>query len=271
MSGAVKLQAQRGRRPSLEFRPLGDLLIDESYQRSIDTGASQSLIARIARSWDWGLCQPLNVAKRDDGALYVIDGQHRLAAARMRGDIFDLPCVVVASASANEEAAAFVALNQQRRPLGKLDLFKAALKSGDGEAVLIQSALANAGMAIATSTNPDSWKPGQVVNIGGLEHCVRSHGEKVLRTALLASSVAFHGQVLRYFGTIFPGIAAGVAAHGGGHADLIAIVLGGCEQAEWRDTINRAKAEQPNLNMREAAVVAVGRAIAEALEGNDDV
>jgi len=51
------------------------------------------------------------------------------------------------------------------------------------------------------------------------------------------------------------------------HADMIATVLGGNEQTDWRDDINRAKADHPNLNMRDAAVLAVGRAIAEALEG----
>ncbi|MES2157497.1 MAG: DUF6551 family protein [Pseudomonadota bacterium] len=267
MSGAIKPRAQRGQRPSLEFRPIADLMIDATYQRSIDTGASQPLIRRIARDWDWGLCQPLNVAKREDGSLYVIDGQHRLAAARVRGDIYDLPCVVIASASPHDEAAAFVAINRQRQALSKLDLFKAALAAGESEAVVIQGALVNAGMSVAGTTNPESWKPGQVSNVGGLEHCLRQHGEKVLRTSILTASIAFHGQVLRYFGTIFPGIAAAVATHGVENSDLIATVMGGGDQTEWRDDINRAKADHPNLNMREAAVLAVGRAITEALEG----
>ena len=270
MSGVGKLLPQRGRRPSLEFRPIADLMIDATYQRSIDSGPSVTLVKRIARAWDWGLCQPLNVARRDDGALYVIDGQHRLAAARMRGDIYDLPCVIIASGSAHDEAVSFVALNQQRRPLTKLELFKAALAAGDGEAVMIQEALNVAGLSVAATSNPDSWKPGQLVNIGGLEHCLRQHGEKILRPALLAASVAFHGQVLRYFGTIFPGVAAGIATHGVGHADLVATVLGGCGQSEWRDEINRAKADNPHVNMREAAVLAIGRAIAEALGGSSD-
>lgn len=270
MSGATKPRAQRGQRgqrPSLEFRPIGDLMIDATYQRSIDTGASQSLIRRIARDWDWGLCQPLNVAKREDGSLYVIDGQHRLAAARVRGDIYDLPCVVISSTSPHDEAAAFVAINRQRQALSKLDLFKAALAAGDSDATVIHGALVNAGLSVATTSNYDTWKPGQVGAVGGMEHCLRLHGEAVLRTSVLAASIAFHGQVMRYFGTIFPGIAAAVATHGVEHSDLIATVMGGGDQTEWRDDINRAKADHPNLNMREAAVLAVGRAITEALEG----
>lgn len=270
MSVAAKVNAQRGLRPSLEFRPIGHLQIDPTYQRSIDTGQSHSLIKRIARDWDWGLCQPLNVAKREDGSLWVIDGQHRLAAARVRGDIYDLPCVVIATRSPDEEAAAFVALNQQRRPLSRIDLFRAALAADNEEARVIMRALSDAGLSVAATTNPDSWKPMQVVNIGGLEYCLHQHGESVLRAACAAGARAFAGQVLRYFGTIFPGIAAAVASlpkpHRADDLDLVAAVLGGGDQTDWRDDINRVKGEQPNLNMRACAEFAVSRALAEARE-----
>jgi hypothetical protein len=266
MSGVIKRLPQRGLRPSLEFRPIADLSIDPTYQRSTDVGPSQSLIKKIAREWDWGLCQPLNVARRPDGALFVIDGQHRLAAARERGDIYDLPCVIIASSSERDEAAAFVALNQQRRPLTKLELFKAALAAGNVEAHDISEALASAGLGIANTTNTDSWKPMHVVNIAGLERCVRVHGVKILRMSCLAGAVAFHGQVLRYFGTLFPGIVAAVAKYGATHPELITLVLGGCEQVEWRDEIIRVKADNPNLDMRSAAEVAIVRAIDEAVE-----
>lgn len=269
MSGAAKLRAQRGQRPSLEFRPIADLQIDDSYQRSIDAGTSQSLVKRIAREWDWGLCQPLNVARRQDGSLFVIDGQHRLAAARARGDIYDLPCVVVSTGSPDEEAAAFVALNRQRRPLGKLDLFKAALVSEDAAACAIRDALQGAGLTIATHTNYDSWKPGQVGAIGCLEHAQRTYGDAVVRWSCQVMARAFDGQVIRYFGTIFPGVASAVHAMGPARADigLLTEVMGGGSQANWCEDINKVKGEQPNLNLRLSAEVAVARALADAREG----
>jgi hypothetical protein len=89
----------------------------------------------------------------------VIDGQHRLAAARIRGDIDHLPAVVGSYASTADEAANFVHLNQQRRPLGKLDLFKAAVASGDTEATEIVAALEAAGLSVAPHMNPISWAP----------------------------------------------------------------------------------------------------------------
>lgn len=265
MSALPKLKAQRGQRPSLEFRPIGDLMIDPAYQRSIDTAGSQLLIRRIATDWNWDLCQPLNVARRPEGALFVMDGQHRLSAAVLRGDIYDLPCVITASKGSEDEAASFVALNQQRLKLSKIEIFRASLAAGNVEAHDIREALEMAGLSVASTTNYDSWKAGQIGNIAGLELCLRTHGQRILRMACLAGAVAFHEQVLRYWGTIFPGIVAAVVKHGANNSEMITLVLGGCDQAEWRDEINRAKANNPNLNMRAAAELAIVGAIDEAL------
>lgn len=152
----------RGRRPVLQNCALGELAVDPAYQRGLDNGSSRALIAAIARDWDWGLCQPLVVARRiDDGAeqLFVVDGQHRLAAARLRGDIGDLPCVVVSYGDAGGEAQAFVALNSRRRPLAALDLFRAALAAGDPEAATIDRLVTRAGLRLAPHlTSP--WRRG---------------------------------------------------------------------------------------------------------------
>jgi hypothetical protein len=83
-----------GMPPSIENRSPDELNIDDAYQRSIDTGPSRSLIQKIAKGWDWRMCLPLVVSKREDGSLWVLDGQHRLAAAKVRGDIPYLPCCV---------------------------------------------------------------------------------------------------------------------------------------------------------------------------------
>lgn len=149
----LKLNPPLGMLPALQYLLPAQLKIDASYQRSLDTDAGKALVRRIAQHWNWDLCQPLVVSRRADGALYVIDGQHRLAAARLRGDIAQLPAVVVQYASAADEAASFVHLNQERTPLTRLDLFKAALASGDSEALAIVEALDAAGLMVAPHNN----------------------------------------------------------------------------------------------------------------------
>ena len=272
----LKVNAPLGSPPTLEWRAVGELLIDPSYQREVGTGPSQTLIRRIAMFWDWGLCQPLAVSRRPDGTLLIVDGQHRASAAKLRGDIPHLPCVITSYANAGDEAAAFVALNQQRRPLSALDLFKAAVAAEDQEALLILDCLRRAGLSIAPHSNYTAWKPGMVANVGGLKECLRSKGHHVLRDALKVLSRAYEGQILRYAGTIFPGIAHIVAnerqgCDGGeiiqgreqfmpGMIDLVAAST----QKEWTTQI--IKLAQPPIGRRAAACTAFEQAWYEFLE-----
>lgn len=267
-AGRAKIfKPQQGRMPTLQFQLPSELQIDPSYQRSIDNPDSQKLITKIAEGWNWDLCLPLVVARRGDGGLFVIDGQHRLQAAIMRGDIVQLPCVVVAYDSPASEAANFVQLNQTRRPLSKLDVFKAAIASGDPEAIAISAAIEAAGLAIAPHSNPTAWKPRQISNIGGIESAWRNDGEAATALALIALAEAFDGQVLSYAGTIFPGIAAicaeeikSSARFDGKRFDLFLNMLSLKTQNDWRSAILRVRVDDPNLNFARASATAMREA-----------
>ena len=269
----LKVNPPLGMMPALQYLLPVQLNIDTSYQRSLDTDTSRTLVRSIAQHWNWDLCQPLVVSRRDDGMLYVIDGQHRLAAARLRGDIQQLPAVVVQYASAADEAGSFVNLNQQRRPLTKIDIFKAAVASGDTESTQILAVIHAAGLTIAPHSNPTTWKPGMVSNIGGLEACWRQRGGKVTRLACKALSESFFGQVMRYAGTVFPGIAAVVSLETqDGTAEFDDMVwpvfiemVRGQEQEYWRTEIMRARADDPNLKFSRASEQVFTKAWSEVL------
>ena len=266
-SDRLKLTPPLGRLPTLQFILVGELQVDPEYQRSLEARSSQRLIRRVAQHWNWDLCQPLVVARRPDGGgLFVIDGQHRLQAAKLRGDIAQLPCVVVEYASAADEAASFVHLNQERRPLSKLDLFKAAVASGDSQATAIADAMKSAGLSCAPHGNFVSWKPGMVSNIGGIERAWKDHGPEATSRAFDVLARAFEGQVLRYAGTIFPGIAALCAeTEDADELDLLVAMIGGAEQAEWRKEIAKARAEDPDLKFAAASEQVLSNAWDEAL------
>lgn len=256
----LKVNPPLGRMPTLQFVLPAELAVDPSYQRSIEASDSQALIRRIAQFWNWDLCQPLVVSRRGDGSLFVIDGQHRLEAAKLRGDIPQLPCVIVAYATSADEAASFVHLNQQRRPLTKLDLFKAAIASEDPTAVAIMSAITAAGLSVAPHGNHTAWKPRMISNIGGIEAAWRQKGEAVTSAALRALAQGFEGQVLQYAGTLFPGIVnvcseemRGGKAFDPTRFDRFLTMLSLRKQVNWRADIMRAKADNPLLNFSTAS------------------
>lgn len=255
----------RGQLPVLQYCTPAQLAVDPAYQRSIETQESQRLIGRIAKRWDWRLCQPLVVSLRADRNLYVVDGQHRLEAARLRGDIPQLPCVVTPYEDASAEAAAFVALNQERRPLGAIQLYRAAVAAGEPDALRIAELLGVAGLRVAPHTNADAWKPGDVSNIAGIRQGYRRHGDGATRIGLQLLAQAFEGQVQRYAGTIYGGILATVADAGAGlDTDLLKSVLQGANQAEWVAEIGKLAAERV-VTRHHAAAEAIGAAYREAL------
>lgn len=272
----LKVNPPLGNMPVLQFVRPSDIRVDAAYQRSLETGASQTLIRRMAQHWNWDLCQPLVLARRRDltERLFVIDGQHRLAAANLRGDIAQLPCVIVDYATQADEAASFVHLNQQRRPLTALDLFKAAVASEDPESCSILDAMGKAGLSVAPHSNSSAWKPGMVANLPGIRQSWRIHGGEVTSAAFLILGRAFSGQVLNYAGTIFPGIAAVCAdefatkrAFDGQRMARFQALLASKGQGEWRNAIVRMKAEQPTLNYMAVSSAALRRAWKEADDG----
>jgi hypothetical protein len=262
-----------GSPPTLEWVPVGSIGVDPIYQRSTDNEQSQTLIRKIARFWDWHLCQPLALVKREDGSLWAVDGQHRLGAAKLRGDIPHLPCVIARYGNQADEAAAFVALNKQRRPLSPVDLFKAALAAGDPQADDIMRAIRGAQLTLAPHSNYTAWEPGQIFCVPGIQRAWRQHGEKVVRNALVALSCGFHGQVLRYAGLLLEGLygfyASDDAKAGSFDPDMFVDVLNAGEQAEWVADARKVQVET-NLSRAASMTEAMWRAYREAAEFDED-
>lgn len=195
----------KGRRPMIEWIPPAELTMDVSYQRSTDNDASRRLIASIAQNFDWRLCTPLVVSRRPDGTFAVIDGQHRLLAARLRG-MDDLPCCVFQYDSAEEEAKMFVAANRSRKAMNRLDDFHAALAAGDSEAHQVRQIVEDAGLTIARNTASASWKPGEIAFTASIASTLRKHGATVVKLALVNIAEAFPDQKVVHSGSIFLGL-----------------------------------------------------------------
>lgn len=237
-----KWPAATGNPPSVENRHPSELRLDDSYQRSTDNGASQALIRKIANGWDWRMCLPLVVSKRDDGSLWVIDGQHRLAAALLRGDIPFLPCVVGIYGSVADEAAMFVAMNRARKPMNRLDDFHAAIASGDSEAIEITRLITDAGFTVSRKTGSQSWVPGEVAFTSAIAKVLRKHGAKVCADALRTMQEAWPDEVLNAGASMFTALTKlAISPPDGFDPDRMFRALLRRNQREWASFLNETK------------------------------
>lgn len=188
--------APRGRQPSIEWVPIAELLIDESYQRTIDTLASKRLIARIAEEWDWDVLDVLKVSRRPDDRSFVVDGQHRRAAAALRGDITQLPCVIKRCGGATDEARLFIASNRGRKTMSVLDDFRAAVGAGDAEAMRIDQLVTSAGLTVSRAQRPKGQAPGELAIVAPIRRALKLRGEPVVRQALTLIGEAFPDETI---------------------------------------------------------------------------
>lgn len=97
-----------------------DLFIETEYQRK----PLKDKIIKIAADWSWVACGVIIVGLRN-GKYWIIDGNHRVLAAKKRADIIKLPCIVFVIESIREEARGFVGANTNRKPITGLQKFKA--------------------------------------------------------------------------------------------------------------------------------------------------
>jgi hypothetical protein len=105
-----------------------ELHIDSTYQRTM---ISETRVAAITQSWSWVACGSVIISERPDKTLWVIDGQHRVAAAQRRSDIKELPCLVFKCSTPEEEALAFYRANCVRGNVTPYDKLRAMVAASD--------------------------------------------------------------------------------------------------------------------------------------------
>jgi len=185
--------------------PIMKLESDPAYQRSMSSRSSQSLIRKIALNFSWSRFQVLTVTpKPSEGwtvpGWLIIDGQHRAAAALLRGDIAELPCIVLDLPDRAAQAQAFVALNRDRVAISRTQMFHAALAAGDPDAGKLAAVCEAAGVQIVRGAIPKAIiKPHQTMAVTTLEKILRERGANHLEETL---------RIMRQAWTTKPGLGA---------------------------------------------------------------
>ena len=155
------------------------LIVDrKTYQRPL----SQARIRKISSNWDPDLCLPLVVSARHGATYAVIDGGHRLGAARLRGITF-LPCCVHRDLDKAEEAALFWQLNAYRKGVRNTDKFRAQIIANVELYVETLAVMNKHGLSLPRVKNDGNnlkhtTCPGSIVRI------VKARGRERLETVL---------------------------------------------------------------------------------------
>ena len=108
---------------NIQWLSIGDLKVDESYQRLI----TPAHVKDISENIDLAAFGVLIINRRtwDNNDLYVVDGMHRVKALFKAGKTpeFAVPCIVLELKSAIEESILFTKLNVKKRNLSALERF----------------------------------------------------------------------------------------------------------------------------------------------------
>lgn len=118
---------------------LADLKVDPVYQRDL----TAQFVERLAENWDIVTAGTIVVSRRPGGDLYIVDGQHRAAAAVRAGETHIL-AQVVNEPSAEEEARLRLKGNVKRTDR-VFEVFRARLAANDETALAIERILAGVG------------------------------------------------------------------------------------------------------------------------------
>lgn len=180
---AAQHSTDLGARPRVVWLDLALLTVDRTYQRDINIkGAAH--VTRILQAFNWNCYQPIVVSERDDGTYAVIDGQHRLEAAKRHPLIDSLPCYIIDAPDVAKQAAIFVAVNSRRIALTSLQQFHAAVAARQPEAMAAAGLCADAGVRILKAPPSSNIPPRSIISPFALLKMVRQVGRPAVATAI---------------------------------------------------------------------------------------
>ena len=146
---------------------LDNLLTSYHHGTQRHEGTSSRRVAEMVADWDLGKVGTVSVSERGDGSQFVMDGAHRVHAAREVG-LTELPAMIHAGLTREQEAALFGGLNTFGRP-SAVSRFLARVAAGEDEATEIKSIIESHGWRIA-----QAQKPGVFAAIEAAERAYRS-------------------------------------------------------------------------------------------------
>lgn len=173
---------EHGDKPTLKWLSIADLRIDKNYQREI-MKRGKSNVYYIAENFDWRMFAPIIVAELADGNYAIVDGQHRVTAAKLCG-ISKVPCQIII-ANAQQQAIAFAVINSRITQISTMQIFAANLAAGDSKAKGLAAACREAGVSILRYPVPHTRiKAGETMAVTCLQRAFTRYPRQVFIRAL---------------------------------------------------------------------------------------
>lgn len=165
-----------GGKISLEWLRAGDLHVDPIYERP----CNEPKVVKIMAAFDPDAIGVLEVSRRDDDSLWIMDGQHRhQAILREWGPAEKLPCNVHHGLTIQDEARIYGTLNRDRTKPNPLNLHRAAVASGEPVAVDVDRIAHRHGYRVTYGPGP-----GNVQAVGAMYDVYRKGSPQILDAAL---------------------------------------------------------------------------------------
>lgn len=169
----------------LDMVPLQKLRVDHTYARPV----SEDRLRKLRKQWNLAKVGTIHVNKRDDGSLWLVDGQHRVSVALENG-IEELPALVHQGADQATEADLYLGY-ADAFPQQALSQFNAMLVRGDREALSIKQAVESVGLKIGTDYKGAHQDDGTVMAVKRLVRIYSIGGGVGIRETLLLAKDAF--------------------------------------------------------------------------------
>lgn len=181
VAGQPEMPPFEGALPELAWIAIDDIVVDDSYQRPLGK-SNWVIIRRIAKNFDWSMFSPVLLAPVGQGYA-VIDGQHRVHAARMRG-IARVPAMVVQAGTAGQ-ARAFSWVNGSVTRITPWHVYKAALAAGEDWALRSRDAVAAGDCHLMTcNKSTKDKKSGEIFSVALIRQLIEAGKDTVIANGL---------------------------------------------------------------------------------------
>lgn len=179
--------------------PVHKLKVTPTAQRVLTRMADE-----IAKNFNKNLFNPIIVSLRD-GVYYVIDGQHRLyAAKKLFGDDYLMECKVIEGLSQQEESKLFVQLNSLSKPLQYADKAKGLFFSNDDTMVNLSEICKRNGVELGIYDDKRASADGRITAVKALVVTYNKIGKELTERCIRlindtwdGASAAFRQEIIK--------------------------------------------------------------------------